>query len=198
MEENSQEFSENKEFSGLAAYCAANSLTKSQRAAVAAEVLRANSTRIQVDSIGRALGIGHSTVECAQYVMRRDPELFKRIKSGEIKADTAYDKLRGKSRPPRAARTPNVNPVWSGSARIDRSAPFHPATDYQKRLALVQQERLVRAVSLINGVCTGLKELDIPMAVSAIDNDERGAWVKKVRLLARNLKELAKKLEVSK
>ena len=179
-------------------------LTVSQRAAIAAdtaEMLREEAHYRQIANLknqhvgsyapngvnepfhaneiaAKELQVGERTVNRAIKVKREDPEAFERVRRGEITVNEASREQ--ESRPSRA--TP-------------KDKPYEPKTDYQKKLASGQKERMIHGLSVITGVCRGLSEADIRKIVAACDEEERATWVERAKELANQLRVFAGKLQ---
>lgn len=130
----------------------------------------------------KELGIGDETVKRALKVKRENPELFEKIKSGEITARAAANSLK-----PAIAKEPKKTKAVS--------VPYDPKTDHQKKLAEGQKERMIRALSTITGLCRGLAEMDVRKAVAACYEEERAEWVDRAKDLSSQLRTFAGKLQ---
>lgn len=79
--------------------------------------------------------------------------------------------------------------------RRDKTAPYKPETPGQIQKAEGQKKKLILALSTLNGHCRGLKELDIPMALSVCTEEEIKTWQSMAREIAKTLRELNKRLK---
>ena len=73
---------------------------------------------------------------------------------------------------------------------------YEPQTQRQHELANGQRRRLERSLSEIDGLCTGLRDVKLPMAFACLTDDERMVWAemasghgRQLRALARTLRE---------
>jgi ParB-like chromosome segregation protein Spo0J len=163
-------------------------LTISQRAAVAAEavpVLELESkTRMLAGTLApigargksaevaaRQVQVSERSVERAIAVKNADTELFEKMKTGEITANAAYERIPHK-------------PVEETKKNLRNQK--HPGT---------QKRDLVTGLSTITGLCRGLESVDIASALSACDEAEKRLWAKRARELANKLRKLAVKIE---
>jgi len=126
---------------------------------------------------GSAVGVGSSTIYRAKKVKDADPEAFERLKRGESKVNTEYDKVRKTARPPRPPKPSSATPNWTA----------------QKQAA--QKRHMERGFGLLEGACTGLLGLSIEHLRAACDEDEIQTWAKQARSIAGKLCRFAKELE---
>jgi hypothetical protein len=147
--------------------------------------------------VARAVGLGESSYYRAKQVVDAaiaDPKNFGDLPSrmdetGQIAGAFLEMKRRRRSNPPRDSHTKR------DGHRIDKTAPYSPVTQGQKNLANGQRQRIVDCVSTMHGVALGLHKLDIQMALSVSDDEERKAWITQLREIARATRELLSKLE---
>jgi hypothetical protein len=171
-------------------------LSISQRAAIAAEALplltnegrKRSLTNLQQNQqltprtpdgvigtsserIAREMGIGKRTVERASTVREKAPEALDAVRRGEITINAAYD------------RVMQVNPKR-------QDVPTNPQKD---RFANTQKDRMISALSMINGSCRVVGELEIAKLLSVCSEDEVGTWAEKARQEAAVLRAFATK-----
>lgn len=79
--------------------------------------------------------------------------------------------------------------------RRDKTSPYKPETPGQIQKAEGQKKKLILALSTLNGHCRGLKELDIPMALSVCNEEEIKIWQSMAKEIAKTLRELNKRLK---
>jgi hypothetical protein len=177
-------------------------LSISQRAAVAADVVpllqeeahkrqvsnlknqtHSSSLQIRSDEAGRstkiaaeALHIGERTVSEAVQVKRENPEVFEKVKSGELTVNAALGRKKKKK-------------------AHNELEPYQPTSPTQIKRAEGQKQRMITALSTITGLCRGLSELNMPVALSVCAEEERATWVERSRELAKQLRAFAAKLE---
>lgn len=83
--------------------------------------------------------------------------------------------------------------------RKNKDAPFTPTNERHKQIATQALARLTDGLSEINGVCRGLRDLDLGLAAAACADDELQTWIAKAGDLSRQLRDLKTRLtEVSK
>ena len=75
--------------------------------------------------------------------------------------------------------------------RTDTAAKYSPVTERQHQLAGGQRRRLVAGLSAVAGYCTGLADVDIGMALSAMDDDERSGLRERALESIRHLRRIA-------
>lgn len=167
-------------------------LTVSQRAAIAAEAVpileheaknrMLAGTLAPVGAKGKSAEIAAKEVQASERSVERaiaikkaDPALFEKVKAGEVTAYTAYERIPKKVR--EAANTDSPKRVL-GNQRPD-----------------TQKQNLVTGLSTITGLCRGLEEVNVPLALSLCDPTERKLWARRARELANKLRKFAVRLE---
>jgi len=170
-------------------------LTISQRAAIGAETVPmlaeetkqrehdrkiglfpfGNSPGRSCEIVAETLGIGATSVTRATAVKKASPELFEKMKTGEITAGEAERIIKAKPE--------------------EKREVYEAITSRQQQLANKQKRRMGDALSMVNGCCTGLATLKVPMVFAVCDLEERKIWATKARECAAILRRLARKLE---
>lgn len=79
--------------------------------------------------------------------------------------------------------------------RKDKDAPYQVETEGQAVRARAQHKKMIACISTMYGVCKGLDDLDVPMAFSMCDKDERKTWMNQARDIVRSIRKFATKLE---
>ncbi|HMK23604.1 MAG TPA: ParB N-terminal domain-containing protein [Terriglobales bacterium] len=130
-----------------------------------------------VEIAGRALGIGATTVRRAAAVKKVAPELFEKMKKGEVTAFGAENIIRGKKK------------------ASDPMTVYHPITPRQKVVAGAQKQRLIVAFCRMTGQCRGLQLVKVPMVVSMCSQDEIRELMGMARNIASQLRAFAGKLD---
>jgi hypothetical protein len=130
---------------------------------------------------GEAIGIGTSTVKRAARVLRQDPELAERVERGELSVFAASEIVK-------TPKTPK-------DVEAEKVVCYTPATPTQIKRAEGQKQRMITALSTITGLCRGLSELNMPVALSVCAEEERTTWIERSRELAKQLRAFAAKLE---
>jgi hypothetical protein len=141
------------------------------------------------------LGMGKTAYQEAKRVVEaaeKDPafnDLVERMdRTGKI--GPSYRELR--ERQGGIQRRPREHVV---AGRRDKTAPYKPETPGQIQKAEGQKKKLILALSTLNGHCRGLKELDIPMALSVCNEEEIKTWQSMAKEIAKTLRELNKRLK---
>lgn len=183
-------------------------LTTSQRAAIGAEALdlfREEAKKRQVaagtanlrhesapidtnsefgrsrDKAAELVGVGASSIARAADVKRERPDLFEKIKSGEI---TAYGARREISE--------SHVPIKERKAAIPVVKSI--TTPRQKQLAEAQKRKMIDGVSLVSGVCHGLEGVDVGAVLAVCNSGEVETWASKIESHSRDLRKFANKL----
>jgi ParB-like nuclease domain len=130
----------------------------------------------------KAVGAGGKTIQSAAAVKERDPELFEKVRRGEVPASTAYRKVMAEHPRP---------------AKRKESAPA-PVSRRQNAIAQAAKKRMIDAVSRIRGMCRGIGELNITMIATVLTEDERNAFVTISIEASRVMRDFARKLEGAK
>ena len=146
-------------------------LSKSQLAALAAEKILSLPHRKRGEgeirqAIGKEFGVGKTTVQTALAIRRADPNVFERVKSGELTLIAAGHKING--------------------LPYQRNMPAHVPGRINRRESTAI-DRMVNALSQVRGLCRGLERLDPPAIGRCISADDRKAWRKNARESARIL-----------
>lgn len=144
--------------------------------------------------VGGAVGMSGPTYQRAKAVVEasEDESLPSQIRNEAIEARKEMDQT-GKV-------TPAYNRVAQPTGRKahkhegNGNGRFEPVTARQRQMANGQRERLIRAVSGIHGVCRGLRELKLSMAVSVCTAEELDGWAEMLGESARTLKDLRTQL----
>jgi len=144
----------------------------------------------------RATGIGHTQLSQADAVIsaaERDPEKFSDLvtqmdQTGNIQG--AYRELQRRRRPHQEQRLRRQN-------KRDRNTPFMPVTGRDVMWAKRHKRTMEMSLAKIMGMCQGLEQFDLQMAISVCDEKERHVWAKQARACGRLLGQLAKILRSS-
>ena len=186
-------------------------LTVSQRAAIGAELLpmlqeeqsqakdlaRGQNGRFQpaaegsasgdsAEAAGKLLGVSGSTVERAASVKRDNPEIFEKVKRGEITVNAARH---GHSEQPK---------IGGGQPRADKSKPFEITKPRHQQIADAAKRRMIDGLSMLGGICSGLETFDVAAAAAVCTNEEIGTWATQAELHAGDLRRFAAKLRKAK
>lgn len=186
-------------------------LTTSQRAAIAAEIVpllkeeahkrklsglknqqHTSSTCFQANdktkgSVARiaaeAVQVSHDSVEKALRVKRDEPGVFEQIKRGEVTVNAAAGERERSQERRRLEKD------------VEQTKAYQPKTDHQKKLAEGQKERMVKALSVVTGICRGLESADVRKIVAACDDEERNTWADRAKELATQLRAFSARLQ---
>lgn len=132
-------------------------------------------------AISRALGVALSTVQ--------DDEK----KAGDRgRSPARVTGLDGKSYP--ATREQQSEKNGRRTYRKDRTKPFAIKSQRAAQVAGGHRRRLEDGLSQINGICRGLRDLDLHIAGAAMTADEIGVWIAKTGELSRFLRDLKSSL----
>jgi ParB/RepB/Spo0J family partition protein len=142
--------------------------------------------------VGRAVGMGESIYSRAKAVVvaaETDPETFGDLpgKMDQTNVTSAYRELKQR-------KAANGNGAKRRSFRADKSAPFEIKSTRHRQIAERQKERMVSALSTATGLCRGLEELDVKVALSVCTPDEIKTWASRSRELAKCFRAFAAKL----
>jgi ParB family chromosome partitioning protein len=150
------------------------------------------------DIVGAA-GMSRPTYQRAKLVVEaaRDESLPDEVRAVAITALEEMDRT-GKVLPAhdRVAALVGKKPARGGAKRDgrghrkDKAKPYSPVTDRQLELARAQRRRLVAALSKVAGFCMGLDEVDMGMALSVMDNEERDGLSEQVAESIRQLRRM--------
>lgn len=173
-------------------------LTISQRAAIGAEAMDMFREKARVrqlshlanssvsfdtdDNPGRSrehvaelVGVGAPTVGRAAAVRESDPEIFEKIKRGEITVNAAYGGHR--EQPKVGGQIPTTTKSKKG--QINANA---------------QKRRMIDGLSVIGGNCWGLGNLDLGLVAACCTAEEIETWATKALSHAKDLRHFAAKL----
>jgi hypothetical protein len=117
------------------------------------------------ERIAREMGVSRRTVERASVVREKAPEAFDAVKRGETTINGAYDQV------------------------------MRTVTKRQDILANTQKDRMISALSMINGACRVVTELDFDKLLTVCSADEIGTWAEKARQEANVLRAFAAKFK---
>jgi hypothetical protein len=135
-----------------------------------------------VAAVARQVQAGEGTIQRALEVKRADPAMFEKIKSGELTAWAAREKLPPKTEPRRGIRK-------------NKTAPYEAQTDGQRRLAEAQKQKMVTGMSTMRGSARGLAELDVPMILSVCSNQDIKTWGDIAREVTHNIRVFTNRFE---
>ncbi len=179
------------------------SLTPSQRAAVAVEFLpeleaearkrkahpgntnrlgprsqseKPNPHRAREDA-GDLVGVSGATVDRARRVKVRAPEIFEKVKSGEVSVRSADNQLRRKK--------PEAVPVIA----------FEANTRRKEQVAESNKLRVEKAVGTAMGITRGFPHLKVNEAAAVSTDEEIGGWIRAFDEAIRTIRTLKKQLE---
>lgn len=122
--------------------------------------------------------VGEQLVQRAVVVQRSDPAAFERIERGESTVNAEYGRLRKIEAPP--------------------PPPPPPAAPPNKRLAereAAHLRRMIEGLSVIGGICVGIKDLNQQFIRAACPESELKTWISMARGLADDLRAFARGLE---
>lgn len=176
-------------------------LTVSQRAAIAAETLpllreEAQSRKLQnlrkgaeipeqpnstvrgeaAKIAAHAAQVGASAVKQAWKVKQENPEVFEKVKRGELTVNAAAN---GHTEQPKQGGSALDKDLSSGRGRVRAEA---------------NKRRMIDGLSVIGGVCHGLAGADIQLITAACNPEEIETWATKAETHARELRKFAAKL----
>lgn len=150
------------------------------------------------DIVGTAVGMSRPTYTRAKVVVdtATDETLPDEVRAVAVAALAEMDRT-GKVTPAYNMVAEVTGRRGNNEARAERvrGASFKPTTPRQKQLAEAQKNRIVAALSGISGFCRALDDVDVRMAVAALDDDERQTWIEQARESARAVKKFADKLQ---
>lgn len=76
-----------------------------------------------------------------------------------------------------------------------KTAPYEVTTKRQKQMAEAASSRMTDGLSEINGLCRGLKDLDLGMVVAGLGEENVSVWVRKSKELSIFLNGFQKRLK---
>lgn len=130
-------------------------------------------------AIGQALKVSHVTV-------KKDLAAAE-TEGGNPLTPAVIGGTDGKSYP---ARRVSLTPARPGTYhRPDKTAPFAIKDKKSQQTAAAHSRRMVDALSQIDGICRGLREVDAGMVASALTTLEARTWATKAGELARALRD---------
>lgn len=142
-----------------------------------------------------AVGVGHSTISQVKRVKDGAPDLYERVKTGELAPSRADDLLKQRHEPPRTEEPePNQKraPTWTVETEKGRQV-----LDKARR-------RFSQGVITLFGECAALGQVDIAKVVAIATDDEIETWLRQlkessaqIRNVERQLKEVRDDRKVS-
>lgn len=153
------------------------------------------------EAAGIAVGMSSSTYREAREVVRAaeaDPEKFgdlpeKMDESGRVHG--AYREMRRRRGDATAgAQTPATTKPKRNGLRGDKTLPYEPKTAGQKQRAAGQKRRVIDCLSTMHGVASGINNIDVPMALSVCDKEEKDAWITQAKEIVRSVREFLSRL----
>jgi hypothetical protein len=127
----------------------------------------------------KAAGVSHFSVDQAAKVKKEDPELYEKVRKGEISVNAA-------------ASGHKEQPMVGGQRTTDTN------TKRGEQRAGAHKRRMVDGLSVLGGVCHGLESLEIEMVAAVCDPEEIETWATKAESHARELRKFAAKLRGAK
>lgn len=161
------------------------------------------SRRETVDIVGSALGVSATTYRRAKVVIEasEDPGLPEHVRAAAVDARSDMDQT-GKVTPafnriaPLIGRTPALGQHRRTEQALQSPQPYVPSTERQHVLAGGQKDRLARGIVGISGYCQGLHQVDVRMALAAMDADETADLRRQSISASQFLRVLAQKLNI--
>lgn len=126
----------------------------------------------------KAVQVGASSIARAAQVKAADPEAFERVKRGESTVNAEYRKVRDVRETP-ALPEPTRKLFGSKRQAINENAA---------------KQRMITGLSTIEGICTGMKTLDMAYILSACSEEDLHIWSETARDLATYLNSFSRDL----
>lgn len=117
---------------------------------------RANRSNVKA---AKQFGVGHATVSRAKHIKKEAPELFEKVKAGDMTVNAAMRKLGGEP---------------SRSQGLPAPAPLDITKKHNRTIAEAHLRRLEGSIATIRGTCDGLKALNYP-AIAQVSTTEHRA-----------------------
>jgi ParB-like chromosome segregation protein Spo0J len=164
-------------------------LNESQRAMVAARITNINREsnlkqgartadrrfgEVSIDEAAQTLGVSSRSVERANRVRAKAPELAEAVEAGEMKVWAAEQRIREKEK----AASP-------GRGKRDQSKPYEITSRRHEQIANKAYERFSTAMGGLEGYCEGLSDFDVSPVLAVARPDEIEAWDRVLTDLAR-------------
>lgn len=137
---------------------------------------------------GAMFGVGQAQVGRAWTVKQTNPELFQKIKSGEVTVGAAHKEVTKKEA---TASSRNGRKKKAGQ-RADPLQRYELTSRRSEEFAGGQKRRLVEGLSQMNGISRGLSEIDFGMAAAVCSRQEIEEWAEIAGRLSSALRDIRK------